>query len=106
MSVLQDLAIWGNLWEGGEVRRYVRGMGVHARIDWEEGAFEGKQGGGVDEIMLIREAGVVGLTKLQIAGYLHSIEVVNLSHQKINKIENLNELHNLRYFHNSIYYSY
>jgi len=40
MKNLQDLAIWGNLWEGSEVRRYVRSMGVKARIDWEEGEFE------------------------------------------------------------------
>jgi hypothetical protein len=97
MKSLADLVIWGNLWEGGEVRRYVRGMGVTARVDWEEGAFEGKQGGGVDEDMLLREAGVVGVSKLQIQSYLHGIEVVNLSHQKINKIENLGDLHNLRY---------
>ena len=40
----------------------------------------GKQGGGVDEDMLLREAGVVGVSKLQIQSYLHGIEVVNLSH--------------------------
>lgn len=48
MKELCDLVIWGNLWECSEVKRYVRGMGVKARIDWEEGGGEGNQGGGVD----------------------------------------------------------